>query len=218
MADTILTPLQRRCLDWVAAQSSLTKRFYLSGGTALAEYYLHHRYSEDLDFFTEEEFEASALQPSLQRMKRHLHARTLRVENRFNRNLVYLATPRETLKLEFSWFVGTPIEKGLRYKRLRIDSRLDIAVNKLFTVYQRPRARDYVDLYFLIPEYSVKKLLEFARVKFDWDIDLLQLGTRFDDADLSDYPRMIKKLAPATVKAFFRRLARDLGRDILTEA
>ncbi|MDR1696214.1 MAG: nucleotidyl transferase AbiEii/AbiGii toxin family protein [Endomicrobium sp.] len=25
--------------------------FYFSGGTALSEYYLRHRYSEDLDFF-----------------------------------------------------------------------------------------------------------------------------------------------------------------------
>jgi len=27
----------------------------LSGGTALSEFYLHHRFSEDLDFFSEKE-------------------------------------------------------------------------------------------------------------------------------------------------------------------
>jgi predicted nucleotidyltransferase component of viral defense system len=31
--------------------------FYLTGGTALAAYYLRHRLSEDLDFFAEKEFE-----------------------------------------------------------------------------------------------------------------------------------------------------------------
>lgn len=215
MARTILTPLQRRCLDWVAQQPPLTKRFYLSGGTALAEFSLHHRYSEDLDFFTEEEFDVTELQPSLLGLKTALKARAIRVENRLNRHLAFFETPKETLKTEFSWFVGTPIEKGIRYGGLRVDGALDIAVNKVFTVYQRPRARDYVDLYFLIPMFPLLKLLDLARAKFDWHIDVLQLGTRFNDPDLSDYPRMLKKLAPQTVRKYFRTLALQLEKDIL---
>ena len=31
--------------------------FYLTGGTALSAFYLHHRLSEDLDFFTESDVE-----------------------------------------------------------------------------------------------------------------------------------------------------------------
>lgn len=211
----LLTPLQRRALDWIAERPALTKQFYLSGGTALAAFHLHHRYSEDLDFFSETEFDPVRLQPHLQALKRALGARRLRLETRFNRNLVYVETPRTPLKMEFSWFVGTPIEPGLRYRRLRIDSALDIAVNKLFTVYQRPRARDYVDLYYLVPQFTLERLIGLARAKFDWDIDLLQLGTRFNDPDLADYPRMIKKLSPATVRRYFRGLARDLGKEVL---
>lgn len=29
-----------------------SRGFYLTGGTALSEFYLQHRYSDDLDFFT----------------------------------------------------------------------------------------------------------------------------------------------------------------------
>jgi hypothetical protein len=35
--------------------------FYLTGGTALAEFYLQHRLSEDLDFFSEQEVESQAI-------------------------------------------------------------------------------------------------------------------------------------------------------------
>jgi len=50
----LLTPLQRACL---AAFAGLPDQahFYLSGGTALAEFYLGHRLSFDLDLFTPEE-------------------------------------------------------------------------------------------------------------------------------------------------------------------
>ncbi len=40
--------LQDKFLTWWA---SLGFQFYLTGGTALGRFYLNHRYSEDLDFF-----------------------------------------------------------------------------------------------------------------------------------------------------------------------
>ena len=48
----ILTPFQKQILTGVG-HSPLKQSFYLTGGTALAAYYLQHRYSEDLDFFTD---------------------------------------------------------------------------------------------------------------------------------------------------------------------
>lgn len=215
MAQTILSPLQLQCLDWVANNSVLPKQFYLSGGTALAEFYLKHRYSEDLDFFSPKEFDFIDLQPQIKGLQKLIKAKKITIENRFNRNLVFFETPGETLKIEFSWFVGEPIEPGFKYRKLTIDSKLDIAVNKLFTIYQRPRARDYIDLYYLIPKFPVKKLAQLARIKFDWNIDPLQLGARFNEPDLSDWPRMIKKLQPDKVRAYFRALALKLGKEII---
>jgi predicted nucleotidyltransferase component of viral defense system len=42
--------------------SPLCRRFYLTGGTALAAFYLHHRLSEDLDFFSENVFSPNRLE------------------------------------------------------------------------------------------------------------------------------------------------------------
>lgn len=50
----LLQPLQKRFLTfWFSLPDH--DRFYLTGGTALAEFYLGHRISFDLDFFTAEE-------------------------------------------------------------------------------------------------------------------------------------------------------------------
>lgn len=61
MAKKILSSQQQLLLDLISEQKDITNNFYLSGGTALAEYYLHHRLSEDLDFFT---FEEVGIKPS----------------------------------------------------------------------------------------------------------------------------------------------------------
>ena len=36
----------------IKIMGSIDTKFYLTGGTALSRFYLNHRYSEDLDFFT----------------------------------------------------------------------------------------------------------------------------------------------------------------------
>ncbi len=51
----ILTAEQKAFLDLVSQEKYLCERFYFTGGTALAEFYLQHRPSEDLDLFSEKE-------------------------------------------------------------------------------------------------------------------------------------------------------------------
>ena len=48
----LLTPLQRKLLHEIG-KTPLRDDFFLTGGTALAALYLHHRYSVELDLFTE---------------------------------------------------------------------------------------------------------------------------------------------------------------------
>ncbi|PYS37916.1 MAG: hypothetical protein DMG14_19585 [Acidobacteria bacterium] len=46
---------QKTVIEFVFAQSGAAG-FYLSGGTALSAYYLNHRDSDDLDFFSEHDW------------------------------------------------------------------------------------------------------------------------------------------------------------------
>ncbi|KKQ79719.1 MAG: hypothetical protein UT01_C0030G0011 [Candidatus Daviesbacteria bacterium GW2011_GWA1_38_7] len=53
MGKSILTTEQFNFLEYAQAQASIIKNFYLTGGTALAEFYFQHRLSEDIDLFSE---------------------------------------------------------------------------------------------------------------------------------------------------------------------
>jgi hypothetical protein len=65
-------------LDAVFAEEVFARSFYLTGGTALAAFYLFHRYSDDLDFFTNDQ-PLEVVWPTLQRL---LPALGLTVESR----------------------------------------------------------------------------------------------------------------------------------------
>ena len=54
-----------------------------------------------------------------------------------------------------------------------------------------------------------------AKAKFDWHIDPIQLGSRLLEAkDLTDYPRMLKKIDNQEWKEFFIEEARKLKKEI----
>lgn len=48
-------------MEYAAKSRVITDNFYLTGGTALSEFYLQHRLSEDLDFFSEQELRHSEI-------------------------------------------------------------------------------------------------------------------------------------------------------------
>lgn len=190
----------------IAGSTSLREHFYLTGGTALAGFYLGHRYSEDLDFFSFEEVDPMGIDIFLKTHKVELGFDSFEYQQSMNRNLYFLKYGNEELKIEFTYYPFPQIEKPMVEDGLHIDSALDIAVNKLFTIYQRSTARDYIDLYMLCEKkgYTIKDLLEKARIKFDWHIDPLQLGTQFFKAnEAADLPRMIVDLNLDQWRTFF---------------
>jgi chemotaxis methyl-accepting protein methylase len=81
----------------------------------------------------------------------------------------------------------------------------------------KPRARDFIDIYFLVKEkgYNFQDLLMQAKAKFDWHIDAIQLGSRLLEAtEVADYPRMLKKIDHQEWKQFFVEEARKLKKEI----
>ncbi len=67
----ILSPLQRQTLAAIG-QSQLGPGFYLTGGTALAAFYLQHRYSVDLDFFTADPTAVARVPPMMAEIAQQL--------------------------------------------------------------------------------------------------------------------------------------------------
>ncbi len=215
---TILSQNQINLLKAIAADKFITHSFYLGGGTALAEYYLHHRLSEDLDFFTDVEFDPIAISTFFKSHQSSLKIKKIDYQQSFNRNLFFITIGKDVIKTEFTYYPFLRIEKGSSIGGLDVDSALDIAVNKVFTIYQRPRSRDFIDLYLLIKtkKLVLAELVKKARIKFDTHIDPLQLGTQFLKAtEVKDFPHMLIKVPSKEWQDFFTDEAEKLTEKIL---
>jgi predicted nucleotidyltransferase component of viral defense system len=218
-AKSILTSHQKKILELISKEKYFTQRFYLTGGTALAEFYLKHRISEDLDFFTEKE----EVNPIPIARFLNLNSKKLELVNFDTKKVLGLYSfflhfkDNQVLKVDFNFYPFPRIEKGLKFNSLEINSIYDIAVDKVHTVVLQPRARDFIDLYFIIKEkkYDFFDLLMQAKAKFDWHISAIELGARLMEASkLKDYPRMIKKINHQEWKNFFLEQAKKLKKEI----
>lgn len=218
MAKTILSANQIKILEIISKDKIFCRSFYLTGGTALAEYYLKHRLSEDLDFFSEQEFDPQAITVFFIKNKKSLGIKKIDFQQSFNRNLFFLYLKNDIVKTEFTYFPFPRIEKRAIKNSLFIDSLTDIAVNKLFAIYQKPRSRDFIDLYLIVKKtgWQMEDLVKKAKIKFDWHIDYLQMGSQFLRSEkVKDYPRMIVKLENKIWQKFFMEQAKKLSPKIL---
>ena len=225
MGKTILTPKQSDFLELAQVQPSINNRFYLTGGTALSEFYFQHRLSEDIDLFSEKEVNTRVVESFLEGIKKKLGIIS-HVKETFLGLNTYLLKYKdgEILQIDFNYYPFPKIEKGVYFKKLEISSIYDIAVNKLHTISMKPRTRDYVDLYFIFnkTEYKPEKYLERMRIdsqaKFDWPLEpknLLSALLRVQDIkDKKDFPKMLVPFDRKKMEDFFLDLAKSLEKEI----
>jgi len=214
MPKSLLNKQQKKFLEFFCSQPELYQQFYFSGGTALSEYYLQHRYSEDLDFFSEKEIVSADLNLFLTAHKSDFGAKQIQYQQSFNRNLFFLRyADGAELKLEFTYYPFTRLEKGRQLGNLQADSVLDIAVNKVFTLTQQARGRDYFDIYMICRKYGFvfTDLLKKARQKFDYPINYLELGKNlYKVKSFLDDPILLKEIDKGSVEKYFLQLAGEI--------
>ncbi|MFH1768341.1 MAG: nucleotidyl transferase AbiEii/AbiGii toxin family protein [Candidatus Omnitrophota bacterium] len=185
----IISPLQKEILR-LFTDISDNQYFYLTGGTALSYFYLRHRRSDDLDFFTPTEELISPFSFRMEgtlkkkgiliKRQRGLHSFVeLLAEQNNKKTIVHLACDcpcrLETIN-EFPEFPG-----------LKVDSLMDIAANKLLALFGRAALRDFVDVYFLIKRkvITADDLIKKAKSK-DAGLDLYWLGVAFERINTFD--------------------------------
>ncbi len=190
--------------------------FYLTGGTALAEFYLGHRFSFDLDLFTSEEglilpvsyqIEARASQAGL----------SVTVSRRFATFVELLVGQvGEQIKVElaldspYRFEAPLPSELGVAVRAYR-----DLIVDKVLAYYGRAEPRDAVDLYFILRQESAATLLTLAAQKdpgFDlyWFAVALYRSSTFPD-EAERWPvKMALPFDPIAIKRKFQEWALEL--------
>ena len=162
----ILTPQQKALLS-AFRKSPLKATFYLTGGTVLSAFYLQHRFSEDLDFFSEQE---TGVEEILSFLNSLSGIRDVCFEKKFDRNLFLLAYPdTNVLKVEFTRYPFRRIEAGEQIEEITVDSLKDILTNKLVAMTDRKDPKDYVDVYAILKDRSdlpLSQIILLAETKF----------------------------------------------------
>ena len=208
-----LTQKQSLIFKEVANDEFFRSNFYFTGGTALNAFYLHHRGSEDLDFFSEQNFDSQIIIAKVNSWaKKYSFEIDLRqVENI---NVFILEFPsKEEVKVDFVTHPYKRIEKGKFVNNFTIDSLADIATNKLLTINQRTEVKDFVDLYFLLKTYTIWDLMEGLRIKFRIKTEPFLIASDFTKVEEFDLlPKMLVPLELSELKKFFRKKAKEIGR------
>jgi predicted nucleotidyltransferase component of viral defense system len=166
LAGAALTPAQRKLIE-ALAKSPIRDSFYLSGGTALAGFYVKHRVSKDLDFFTRSDVPVETLRSFLATVP-GLTVESF--ERRFDRRIFLVHIDHEPLEVEFTRYDFERLaEPTVLAEGVSVDSLLDMLANKIVALADRRDPKDEIDLYFLLsdPEApAFRRALELAQQKF----------------------------------------------------
>jgi hypothetical protein len=157
----ILYPLQDRIL---AVAATYADALVLTGGTALARLYLHHRYSDDLDLFSLEPKPgelgrafANTLQShglTIEPVTESVAFMRMWVGDGVNRVQVDIAPDAQRVE------PPAPSALGIHAHTLR-----DIAANKIGAFENRSEVKDAVDLYHLTARFTWQQLFDDAETK-----------------------------------------------------
>lgn len=174
-----LYPLQDGVLKLV---SGLRTPFYLTGGTALSRHYFNHRFSDDLDFFTNQNPDFPLhVQVIFDRLATASRRGTYSIDfNKAIRNRdyaqIYLQQADVILKLDFVNDVAPHFGDWETSPVLgRVDSWQNILSNKL-TALGRLEVKDFVDLWIIAShrEFHWRAVFEEAKQK-DAGLDVMMI-------------------------------------------
>jgi len=191
--DEILYTDTKKALDSLKQSPAFLNGFYLSGGTALA-LQLGHRKSNDLDWFTKDPFTSQNKLNDLRPLNP-----TVTAQNQNTLDAIISGT-----KVSFLEYPYPLLREPLSYNEVPISSVLDIACSKLSAIVSRGSKKDFIDLYFILQEYSLKNLISSFQTKFNgvnYQLPLiLKSLIYFADADEDPAPDMLIKISWEEIK------------------
>lgn len=219
----IVNKVQREILG-LFANILESEYFYLAGGTALSYFYLKHRKSNGLDFFTATE---ELIIPFSHRLEETLRNKKMIIQRqRGMHSFVELLVEKENEKTVIhlacdSAFRLEKIKEFPEYPKLKIDNLVDISANKLLALFGRATLRDFIDAYFLIKKekFSPEELIQNAKAK-DPGFDIYWLGVAFERINTfaKDSPETLLLLEPvgfAELLIFFNAWRKKISKDLL---
>jgi len=207
--DSRLSPLQRDLLD---AFFRREKRFFLTGGAALAGYHAGHRTTGDLDLFTTEDAVDDG-ERALADAARELGAvlERIRTAPDFRRRLVRRGDETVLVDLVRDR-VGQIVADKPIVGAIRVDPPQEILVNKLCALLSRSEIRDLVDLLVLSElGFSIDSALPMAARK-DAGFTPAQLAWVLEQTRIGDDARIPGGRTAPELRRFSESLVKLLRR------
>ena len=209
----ILTDYQIEILK-IFFSSSLGRQFFLTGGTALAAFYLGHRLSKDLDLFSIEEFDSLELQKIIEQIADKTHSTVTTKVKTQNYNEVYFENTKLGWIQKVDFIKDQPILFGERKKvdLVIVDSLENITAGKILAIFGRLEAKDFLDLYFICKETGLNffKLFEKTKKK-DTGLDEFYFANMLSEVvNIRDFPKTLKPFNKKELVKFFMEISDKL--------
>jgi len=178
----------------------LFEDFYLVGGTALS-LQLGHRTSVDIDLFSRSPFNHEFFLEQL--------------EKKYSFSLQYMN--KNTLKgivngvfIDILTHDYVYISETIEIEGIKMLDKKDIAAMKINAISGNgTRAKDFIDIYFLLKEFQFGQLIEFYLKKYGFrnEFHAIKSLTFFNDMNTNDWP-VLKKEPKLTVSKLKRELVK----------
>jgi len=205
-----LTPLKR---DFIKAFFSKCDQFFLTGGSALSIFYLDHRLSYDLDFFTLEKINWHLVENIILDIAETIssNCRKISTSDLFCRYELTRNNDREIIDFIIEKVPQIENIKN-RFGNVQVDTIREIGINKICTLLGRCELKDIIDLYFLKKSgFDIINNLAEARRK-DAGLEPAILSYLLGQINIEKMPDyLIKKVKKIEIEKFINYLQDTLS-------
>ena len=211
----IITASQREFLQYFSKIPD-SEHFYLTGGTALSEFYYGHRRSYDIDLFTGIEGLILPFSRILERDLKKSDFSLIIIRRTYSFMECEIGYKKEKIKVEFAYDSPFRFKKPVNSELgVIVNDYKDIIVDKLLAFFGRSEPRDAVDLFFILQKENIEELMKWAKQK-DPGFDKYYLAVAFER--VQDFPDDINRWAveilleidAKEIKHLFHKIAMDI--------
>ena len=180
---------------------SILSEMRLVGGTSLA-LQIGHRKSIDIDLFGNLSAEYENLIDELKTL-----GEVVPLKNSKNIHSLLINNIKvDIVNYEYKWLTNK-----ITIDNIQLASIEDIAAMKLNAIIGRGSKKDFIDLFFILKNYSLATLMDFYTKKYNDGSTFLVLKslTYFEDADMEEMPFMFNNIDWQTIKDNIKKAHAD---------
>jgi len=185
------------------------REFYLTGGTCISRFYMEKRYSDDLDFFTNQSLRYNFAVKNIKRALQNKFELIAHVEAKdFTRYVI-----NGVLQVDFV------NDSAIRYKdpivkenSYIIDTIENILINKITAVMGRDNPKDIFDIFLICKFYTFnwEEMLQWAHQKAGFCNEELIIRLKTFPKDLLNELKIIDKTFMDDFDIYFLKIIKDI--------